>query len=173
MFKQVGTGMVLVAAVAAAGTMYAAKATPEPGKPVAVSRAVPAGDKPFAPICKSDGVIEGKPDPAWVAQSFANDHCLAPPMPAALDGAKASREQVVASMGAGERYAAAAGEFERCVQNFVDARKTAKDGQGISTPLVIIENHRIAASRRNTQLVAARVKAAIVSFNEYGSDCGG
>jgi len=171
MFKQVGTSMVLVAAAAAAGTIYAAKATPEPAKPVTVSRAVPAGDKPFAPICKSDGVIEGKPDPAWVGQSFANDHCLAPSMPVAIDGAKASREQVVAGMAAGERYAAAAVAFERCVQKFVDDRKTG--GQAISTPLVIIENHRIAASRRNTQLVAARVRATIVSFNEYGSDCGG
>ena len=78
--------MVLVAAVAAAGTIFAAKATPEPAKPVAVSRTVPAGDKPFAPICKSNGVIEGRPDPAGVGQSFANDHCRAPRMPAPVDG---------------------------------------------------------------------------------------
>ena len=96
-------------------------------------------------------------------------------MPAPIDGAKASRDQVVASMAAGESYAAAAGEFERCVQAFVEARKTeaSQSGQSINTPLVIIENHRVAASQRNTQLVAARVRATIVSFNEYGSDCGG
>jgi len=175
MLKQVGTGMVLVAAAAVAGTFYAAKATPEPVKPAAVSRSVPAGDKPFAPICKSDGVIEGRPDPAWVGQSYANDHCRAPRMPALVNGVTASREQVVASMAAEKNYAAAAGEFERCVQQFVEARKTeaSKSGASINAPLVIIENHRIAASQRNTQLVAARVRATIVSFNEYGSDCGG
>ena len=167
--------MVLVAAVAAAGTIFAAKATPEPAKPVAVSSTVPAGDKPFAPICKSNGVIEGRPDPAWVGQSFANDHCRAPRMPAPVDGVTANREQVVASMAAGESYAAAAGAFERCVQDFVSARKAeaVRNGQSINMPLVIIENHRIAASQRNAQLVAARVRATIVSFNEYGSDCGG
>jgi hypothetical protein len=96
-------------------------------------------------------------------------------MPAPVDGVSASREQVVASMAAGESYAAAAGEFERCVQDFVGARKAeaVKSGQSINAPLVIIENHRIAASQRNTQLVAARVRSTVVSFNEYGSDCGG
>ena len=175
MLKQMGTGMVLVAAAAVAGTIYAAKATPQPAKRVSVSRAAPAGDKPFAPICKSNGVIEGRPDPAWVGASFANDHCRAPRIPAPIDGAKASREQVVASMEAGRSYAAAAGEFERCVQEFVEARKmgAANTSRPIDAPLVIIENHRIAASQRNTQLVAARVRATIVSFNEYGSDCGG
>jgi len=173
--KQIGTGMVLVAAAAVAGTIYAARATPEPVKPAAISRTFPTGDKPFAPICKSNGVIEGRPDPAWVGQSFANDHCRAPRMPAPVDGSKASREQVVASMAAGESYAAAAGAFERCVQQFVEARKTdaAKGGTPVNTPLVIIENHRISASQRNRQLVAARVSATIMDFNEYGSGCPG
>jgi len=96
-------------------------------------------------------------------------------MPAFVDGLKASREQVVASMAAEKNYAAAAGEFERCVEGFVEARKAdaAKSGRTISAPLVIIENHRIAASQRNTQLAAARVRATIVAFNEYGSDCPG
>jgi hypothetical protein len=166
-------GMALVAAVAAAGAFVAA-ATPEPAKPVAVSRAVPAGDKPFAPICKSDGVIEGRPDPAWVKASFANDHCQAPAVPTAVNGFTASREQVVASMAAGKNYAAAVDVFERCVQRFVEDRKTemAKSG-GVSATLAIIENHRIVASERSKQLVAARVRATIVNFNEYGSDCPG
>jgi hypothetical protein len=166
--------MALVAAVAAAGA-FVAVATPQPAKPAVVSRAVPAGDKPFAPICKSDGVIEGRPDPAWVKASFANDHCQAPAVPRPVNGFTASREQVVASMAAGKSYAAAADAFERCVQRFVEDRKTgtAKSGGAVSTPLVIIENHRIVASERSKQLVAARVRATIVNFNEYGSDCPG
>ncbi len=172
---RIGMGMVLVAAAAAAGAAFVAKATPEPAKPVAVSRVVPAGDKPFAPICKSNGVIEGRPDPAWVKASFANDHCLAPAVPTPVNGFTASREQVVASMAAGKSYAAAVDAFERCVQRFVEDRKTepAKSGGAVSMPLVIIENHRIVASERSKQLVAARVRATIVNFNEYGSDCPG
>lgn len=180
MLNKVGTAIIMVAAAAAAGTVFVAQATPEPAttepaKLAALSRAVPTGDKPFAPICKSNGVIEGRPDPAWVGASFANDHCRAPPLPAPVNGFAASREQVVASMAAGKNYAAAAGEFERCVEEFVEARKTEAAGSGrpVSAPLVIIENHRIAASQRNKLLVAARVRATIVNFNEYGSDCPG
>jgi len=175
MLKRIGTGVVLVAALAAAGAAFVAKATPQPAEPVAVSRAVPAGDKPFAPICKSDGTIEGRPDPAWVGKSFANDNCQAPSMPARVNGFTASREQVVASMAASENYEKAAERFERCVQNFVEARKaeSARSGKPVAAPLVIIQNHRITASQRNRQLVAARVNATIMTFNEYGSGCPG
>src|SRR5215471_17858509 len=136
MLKRIGTGMVLIAAVAAVGAFIDARATPEPAKAAAVSRAVPAGDKPFAPICKSNGVIEGRPDPAWVGASFANDHCRAPRMPALVNGFTASREQVVASMTAEKNYAAASDAFERCVQNFVQAHKleAAQSGQSINAP---------------------------------------
>ena len=173
MLKRIGTGTVFLAL--AAGALYVAKAAPERETTVASSRTVPAGDKPFAPICKSNGVIEGRPDPAWVRASFANDNCRAPRMPGSVNGFTASREQVVASMAASKNYAAESDAFERCIQAFVDDRKAeaARSGLPVSPPLVIIENHRIVASQRNKQLVAARVRATIVGFNEYGSDCPG
>jgi hypothetical protein len=71
-------------------------------------------------------------------------------------------------MDASKRYAAEADIFERCVADFA-----AKPGKPISNPLAIIENHRIAESRRNRKLVAARVNGAITDFNEYGSGCAG
>ena len=52
--------------------------------------------------------------------------------------------------------------------SFIRRSETHRD-----TPLLIIENHRIAASQRNKQLVVARVNATINNFNEYGSGCGG
>jgi len=175
MLKRIGAGAVLVAAVAAAGAMFVAKAAPERGAFTAVAKTVPAGDKPFAPICNSNGVIEGRPDPAWVGASFANDHCKAPRMPPAVNGFTASREQVMASMAAMRGYTAASDAFERCVQDFVAAHKTSAQErrQSVDTPLMIIESHRIAASQRNKQLVVARVNATINNFNEYGSGCGG
>lgn len=171
--KPVATGMVLVAAVAAAGTMFVARAAPEREAVTRVVKQVPAGT--FASICKSGTLEDARPDPAWVGTSFEQDNCRAPRMPAAIDGFTASREKVVASMEAVKRYEAASDLFERCIQDFVGARKTlaAKSGQAVSTPLVIIENHRIAASQRNRKLVAARVRTTINNFNEYGSDCPG
>lgn len=173
MLKKIGMSVVLVAA--AAGTMFVAKAAPEREAFTAAPKTVPSGDKPFAPICKSNGVIEGRSDPAWVGASFANDHCTAPPMPAVVNGLTASREQVVASMAAMKNYTAASDAFERCVQDFVTTYKarSQESRQPVNTPLVIIENHRIVASQRNRKLVIARVNATINAFNEYGSGCGG
>jgi hypothetical protein len=170
MLKRIGTGMVLVAAIAAAGAMFVAKAAPERAAALAPVT-VPAGDKPFARICKSDEVIDARPTPAWVRASFANDNCRAPGMPAAVDGFTASREQVVAGMAAAERYAAASDAFERCVQNFVAARNADESGKPANMSVAVIENHRVLASQRNRKIVSARMDAAVSNFNEYGSGC--
>ena len=170
MLKQIAAGMVLVAALAAAGAMFVAKAAPERAAGLAPP-VVPAGDKPFARICKSDEVIDARPTPAWVRASFASDNCRAPSMPATIDGFTASREQVMAGMAAAERYAAAADTFERCVQDFVATRKTDKSEKPANMSVAIIENHRILASQRNKKIVVARMDAVISNFNEYGSGC--
>ena len=173
MQKWIGTGVVLAVAVAAAGTLVVAKAAPEPAPVAATKSALSSGDKPLGRICRSDEIVDSRPSPAWVGASFEKDNCRAPNMPAQVDGFTASREQVVASMEAGKRYAAAADAFERCIQKFVEDRKAeAEDGgRPFTTPLAIIENHRVLVSQRNQQLVAARVRNTIVNFNEYGSGC--
>ena len=170
MLKQIAAGMVLVAALAAAGAMFVAKAAPERAAGLAPP-VVPAGDKPFARICKSDEVIDARPTPAWVRASFASDNCRAPSMPAMVDGFTASREQVVAGMAAAERYAAASDAFERCIENFVAARKADRSEKRANMSVAIIENHRIIASQRNRKIVSARMDAAINDFNEFGSGC--
>src|SRR4051812_38954520 len=142
MLKRIAICLVVVAAVA--GALFVARASSEPG-PIAIKIPVlPPGDKPFARICKSDELVDARPTPAWVGASFAGDNCRAPSMPAILDGFTASREQVVAGMDAQKRYLAASEKFERCVQDFVAARKD-QNGKPISAPLVVIENHRILA----------------------------
>jgi len=168
MRKWIGMGLGIAATVVAAGALFAAKALPERSAALAPP-SVPAGDKPFARICKSDEVIDARPTPAWVRASFASDNCRAPSMPAVVDGFTASREQIVAGMAAAERYAAAADLFERCVQNFVADRKTDKRAANMSVE--IIQNHRILTSQRNKQIVSARMDAAVSNFNEYGSGC--
>ena len=174
MLKQIGIGVGFLAVAGVAGGLFVAKATPERALTIVSSRTVPADGKPFAPVCKSGEILDSRPDPAWVGASFEKDGCKAPGMPKWIDGSKATREQVVASMAELKRYMAASDGFERCIQDFVEARKANArvDGQALGTPLVIIENHRIAVSQRNRKLAADRVKATITAFNEYGSDCG-
>jgi hypothetical protein len=94
-------------------------------------------------------------------------------MPAALNGSTASRVQVVANMAAMKRYIAASDAFQRCVRNFVAAKRAQADQNNmpVNMPLVIIENHRVLASEINKKKVSAQVRATIIAFNEYGSEC--
>ena len=74
-------------------------------------------------------------------------------------------------MTAMKKYIAASDAFQRCVHDFVAARRAQAGNKPLAMPVVIIENHRVIASENNKKKVAAQVRAAIVAFNEYGSDC--
>lgn len=127
----------------------------------------------FAPTCRGDEVLDSRPDPAWVRASFANDHCQQPGLPPAIDGYTASREAVVAAMAASKRYAVAAGQFQKCVSDFVAARQAEAHhgGMALTPSQIVIENHRILASARAKEIADAQVRVAINAFNEYGSEC--
>jgi len=154
-----------IVAVAAAPEFFPAPAASEP-KPL-LAQPVP---ETFAPACRDDEVLKRPPDPAWVGQSFLGDQCQAPPQPRVIDGYTASREQIVAGMAAAKNYAAAAEGFQRCIGNFVAARK-AGGGRSLTPTQVIIQNHRILVSQRSEQTVASRMNMSIMAFNSYGSDC--
>ena len=126
--------------------------------------AAPVAGKTFAPTCRDGQVLDSRPDPLWVRQSYARDNCREPLIPAALDGAKASRVQVVAATATAKAYGAQAGLFQKCVADFVAARP-------LTTTQRIIENHRILLSQRSAQRAEAQARAAVVAFNAYGSGC--
>ena len=130
--------------------------------------AAPAEGKTFAATCRGDQVLDSRPDPQWLSQSFAGDHCQSPPMPAAIDGARSSREQVVAAMARAKTYEAAAGSFQRCVDDYVAARHAAKP---LNEAELLIENHRILVSQRAERRAQDQANAVVNAFNEYGSDC--
>jgi hypothetical protein len=159
-WKRAGLGFALVVAVTLPSTLYVVRAAPEPDR---VEPSAPAA-KPFARICKATAVVDPRPQPAWVGASYANDHCTAPRLPAQLDGYSATREQVVAAMAAGKRYAALSDAYQKCIGDFAAAHQS-------DAPLRIIENHRILVAQENRKVAEQRVTAAIVAFNEYGSDC--
>lgn len=171
MLKKIGIGTVFLAAVAGAGALLVAQAAPKPG--AATAPVLLDEGTPFGRICKTTPIAEARPDPAWMGASFAGDNCVAPKMPAPIDGYTASREQVVAGMEAAKNYAAASDAFQRCILDVVAARKAqaAKDAKPISPSFVLLENYRIAASEKNKKRVDDRTKMAIIAFNEYGSGC--
>lgn len=128
-----------------------------------------SAEEAFAAMCR-EGVVESRRDPAWLGQSYLGDNCQAPRAPAVIKGASASREEIVAGMAAVKRYAAASDAFQKCVSDFIAARKT-----GSSRPLapaqVIIQNYRVLVSQKNKEIADKQMQASIVAFNKYGSDC--
>jgi hypothetical protein len=173
MWKKAGLGAVLLAAIAAPPALQAVRAKPE-RLPGALPASVAAG-KPFAGVCKANEIVDSRPDPAWVGASFAHDNCWAPPLPPRLDGVTAKREQIVAGMAAAKRYAVQSDAYQRCISDFVAARRAQadRDKKTVSWPLVVIETHRILAAQENKKKADAQIKVAINAFNEYGSDCPG
>jgi hypothetical protein len=168
MWIKIGLAVGVLAVAAAPEFFPVVNAAPEP-VPV-ISKPAP---RTFKPVCRGDEVLDSRPDPAWVSQSFNKDNCRAPRLPAALDGFSATREQVVAAMGEAKRYAAAANEFQRCVSDFVATHRagSAQSATPLTPSQVIIENHRILVSQRAVQTAAAQARVAINQFNSYGSDC--
>jgi len=94
-------------------------------------------------------------------------------MPAPIDGAAASRDQIVAGMAAAKRFDILADAYQKCIGNFVVARKAVADkaGKPIDVALVTIEDHRIAASENNKKKLSALTRNAIEAFNKLGSEC--
>jgi hypothetical protein len=166
-WKPIAFAAAMLAPAAAPGLWQA----PQVGKTLPASvTAAPAEGKTFAATCRGDQVLDSRPDPAWVRQSFAHDNCVAPLQPAALDGFRASRAQVVAAMTRAKAYQAAAGAFQACVSQFV-AQRQAAGARPLSQAELIIENHRILTSQRAKERAQAQVNIAINQFNEYGSEC--
>jgi hypothetical protein len=172
MWIKIALAVGVVAVAAAPEIVPVVSAAPEPTSGVAISRPK-AAPRTFKPVCRGDEVLDSRPDPAWVRQSFTNDNCQAPSLPPVLDGARATREQVVAAMAEAKAYAAKADAFERCVGDFVAAKRAeaAAGGKGLTQPQVIIENHRILVSQRSKERADAQVRLAINAFNHYGSSC--
>jgi hypothetical protein len=161
--------LALAAAVltaAAALEFFPVRAAPEalPAAPPPTQAAIES----FAAICRSEEVADSRRDPAWVSQSFLGDNCRAPRPPKVIDGAKVSREEIVAGMEAAKTYAAAADAFQKCVGDFVAARKAANP---LSPAQAIIQNYRITVSQKTKEMVEAQTRVAIVAFNRYGSEC--
>ncbi len=153
--------------VAVALEVFPVRAAPEP-KALPDARPTQQAIESFAAICRSEEVVDSRRDPAWVSQSFAGDNCQAPRPPRVINGAKASREEITAGMEAAKIYAVAADNFQKCVSDFVAARKAV---QPLTPSQAIIQNYRITVSQKTKETVAAQTRVAIVAFNSYGSDC--
>jgi hypothetical protein len=173
MWKTIALAVAALAPAAAPGVFHGILQTTAAPVQGVLARNVdqaPAFGKSFAPTCRGDQVLDSRPDPAWVGASFAGDRCQSVSPPIAIDGARASRVQIVAAMAATRRYEAAVDGFARCVSDFVATRR-AHGAQPLTQAQLVIENHRVLVAQRAIARAQAQVNGAVNAFNEYGSEC--
>ncbi len=181
MLKTIGIAAALVGAIAASGVVLVAHAATQPQRSASAPSFAPqsSGNKPadaktFDASCSATEQADIRPDPKWVGQSYADDGCVAPVLPARVNGYKANRQQILASMAAEKAYAAKAIVYQRCIADFVVASRAAAEQRHkpLAVAFVVIEDHRIAASTANQQKLKAQVNETVRAYNEEGSeDC--
>jgi len=178
--KTLGVSAGLIVAIAASGALLVAHAAPGPGVaavggPAFASLQAKAGatTTTFEAHCSDDLSVDLRPDPKWVGQSFADDNCWAPALPAFIDGFAADGKKIDATVAQMKVYTAQAHVYQKCIANFVAARTNAAQAahKPLDKALILIEDHRIAASQANEKKVSTEVEIAVDQFNQNGSDC--
>jgi hypothetical protein len=117
--------------------------------------------------------VDLRPDPEWVGKSFAKDDCWAPALPTFIDGYSADGKKVEASMAAMQKYIGQAHVYQKCIANFVVAKRAETDRTDVpmDKAFLVIEDHRLAASKANEKKVSTQVEITIAQYNQNGSDC--
>jgi hypothetical protein len=179
MLKTIAIAVALFGGVAAPAVFHASPAAaPQPGgksfQPQS-SQSQTTASQSFAATCSASAKkVDSRVDPAWVGQSFAGDGCSAPGLPKPVDGYTASRARILAGMAAQKKYIAEADVYQRCIMDYVAGRRATADkgAKPMAVALVIIESHRLSASKASKQRVADQANETIRAFNEAGSeDC--
>lgn len=160
----------LLAFAAAPVLIHSGYAAPEP--PAAPpGRVSPA--QTFKPSCRADALADTRPDPAWVGASYEHDNCVAPLLPRPPDGARASREKIVAAMAHMKTYGQASDRFQRCIVTYLKDRgaQARRNGKPLPGWLTVLENHRILVAQKNKERGEALMRSSIEAFNAWGSEC--
>lgn len=162
------SGRIAIAVTSAAILGLVAHAAPQAANTYSIPPQIAAS---LTAICTTGD--QGRPDPAWLRQSFENDHCSAPQEPPVVDGTKASRDQLMAGLAAAKRFAASSERYQECISAYLTQRlqEAQRTGTQIKTSVLTIETHRIVASAASNKRVSDRIAMAVDDFNAEGSEC--
>ena len=175
--KTLGISAGLIVAIAASGAFLMARAAPgaaaAPAGATFSSLQAKSAANSFAASCTEGLTVDMRPDPKWVGESYADDNCFAPALPPFISGYAADGKKVDATMASLTAYTAKARVYQKCIANFVVAKKAEADRthKPLNSGFEIIETHRIAASEANIKKVATEVQMTVDAYNENGSGC--
>jgi alpha-beta hydrolase superfamily lysophospholipase len=100
--------------------------------------------------------------------AFADDTCQAPPVPVAVDGATASRDQLVAAIAAVKTYIAASDTYQTCIGDYLAAQKVQadKDKKPVDPATIQAEGDKVTANQNNKQTIGDAINVSIGAFKK-------
>ena len=103
-----------------------------------------------------------------VVPSFADDTCQAPPVPASVDGATVSREQLVAAIAAVKTYISASDTYQACIADYLAAQKTQaeKDKKPVDPAIIQAEGDKVTANQNNKQKIGDAINVSIGAYKK-------
>jgi alpha-beta hydrolase superfamily lysophospholipase len=105
---------------------------------------------------------------AGAVPALADDTCQAPPIPAAVDGSTASRDQVLAAQAAVKAYIASSDTYQACINDYVTAQKTQadKDKKPMDAAIIQTEGDKITANQNTKQKVGDDFNTAVGAYKK-------
>jgi alpha-beta hydrolase superfamily lysophospholipase len=104
---------------------------------------------------------------AGAVPALADDTCQAPPIPAAVDGSTASRDQVLAAQAAVKTYIAS-DTYQACINDYVTAQKAQadKDKKPMDAATIQTEGDKITANQASKQKVGDDFNTAVGAYKK-------
>jgi hypothetical protein len=105
---------------------------------------------------------------AGAVPAFAEDSCPVPPTPTVVDGATATREQLVAGIAAVKSYIAASDTYQACLTDYVKDQQAqaAKDKKPMDPALIQLEGDKGTASQNSKQTVGDAINVSIGAYKK-------
>jgi hypothetical protein len=103
---------------------------------------------------------------ACAAPAFADDTCQVPAVPASVNGATASRDQILTEQAAVKTFLAASDTYQACVNDYITAQNAAADKEKKPHDAAMIqsEGDKVTANQNNKQKVGDDFNAAVAAY---------
>lgn len=105
---------------------------------------------------------------AGAVPAFADDACPVPPTPAVVDGATASRDQLVAGIAAVKTYIAASDTYQACISDYLKAQTADadKNKKPVDPALIQAEGGKVTANQNSKQTVGDAINVSIGAYKK-------
>jgi hypothetical protein len=98
--------------------------------------------------------------------AFADDTCQVPPVPAAVNGATASRDQILAAQAAVKTFLTASDTYQQCINDYITAQNSQadKDKKPHDAVMIQAEGDKVVANQNNKQKVGDEFNTAVGAY---------